>query len=103
MSEIIVVRSERCEGCLFGKFAVVQNAKNAIKFLRDNPDPVFNCHCHHSDVTGNVMCNGFYTAFKERFKDAVIRFTRKKGKKWQFWLKYPIGGGVFRNREDEIA
>lgn len=101
MNEVIIVRYEKCEGCLYGKAPLASNAKEGIEEIAKDKGSIFYCHCHYrkrifSDMNGHkTVCHGFYKANKDRFVDRIVRFSKKKGKFWQMFLKMKSGFGLF--------
>jgi hypothetical protein len=100
--QIITVRAEKCEGCLFGATPLIhkQDVKAAVNALREEKTQAFFCHCHTKIFSNSphnriVICRGFYNAFTERFKSVTVRFTKKKGWNWQRYLP------KHRNKEPE--
>lgn len=103
MPEILNVRSERCEGCLYRPEALASNRAEGIQYLKKHEDTYFPCHCHDSKAEGGeVLCRGFYDAHPDRLHArGVVRIKRKKGRFWQRFKKLAAGSGVFIGTKKE--
>lgn len=90
MSQIVIVREKKCEGCLYSPNALDRAAAESRKYLKDDPKLVFTCHCFTgNENVGSAVCRGFFDAHPERLPNS--RFTKKKGQYWQRFLRVPKG------------
>lgn len=90
MAQVVIVRSEKCEGCLYSRNALDRDANESRKLIKEDKDLLFSCHCFSGEEnTGFAMCRGFYDAHPERLPN--VRMTSKKGELWQRFLKAKKG------------
>jgi hypothetical protein len=76
----IMVRTQKCAGCLYGKTPVVGldaaiPHRRRMKVSREN-QTLFPCHCHTIQNGNAVACRGWYDASKNRFDTTKVDFTR---------------------------
>jgi hypothetical protein len=96
MPEIILVRKKCCEGCLYSATPAARDAEAGKEHMAREKNDLFFCHCHWrkwDPSSQRVLCRGFYEAHNDRLPEP--RFTKKKGKFWQWWLKVKPGTAQF--------
>lgn len=99
MSEIIYVREERCEGCLYSPNSIDHDPQRSRAILKADETAGFTCHCFTgAEKTGKAVCRGFYDAHGSRLEKFKIYFTKKKGQAWQWWKHHGKPGSAVWQR-----